>query len=301
MTAAAPIAVLGSLNLDLVLRIARMPEAGETFASDDSASFCGGKGANQAVACARMGAAVRMIGRVGDDPAGQALRAALAGEGVDVEGVAVTEDTASGAAVILLTPDGQNRILLAAGANARLDARDVAAHADAIASSRLLVCQLETPLATIEAAAALAARQDVPFLLNPAPARALPDSLIAQAAYLVPNEPEATALTGIAVHDAASAADAATILRARGADCVIVTLGANGILIADAQGVRHRPALTTTVIDTTAAGDSFIGGFAAGIAEGLATDVAAELGLRVARICVSRAGAQASLPRRHEI
>ncbi|HLG86653.1 MAG TPA: ribokinase [Alphaproteobacteria bacterium] len=295
------VAVLGSLNLDFVLNIPRMPEAGETLASERSATFCGGKGANQAVACARMGASVAMIGRVGDDPAGLMLRTALKEEGIIVDGVVPTEGVATGAAAILLTPDGQNRIVIAAGANGRLDAADVVAQRARIDTASLLVCQLEVPLETVSAAVARAAAAKVPVLLNPAPALLLPAELLDGVDYLIPNESEASILTGVDVHDVPSATRAAAILRAQGVACVIVTLGAAGILIADDRGTRHLPAMPAEVVDTTAAGDSFIGGFAAGLVEGLDTDEAASLGLRAARICVGREGAQASLPRRSEI
>lgn len=293
--------VLGSLNLDLVLRMPRMPEAGETLASADSATFCGGKGGNQAVACARMGAAVTMLGRVGNDPAGNMLRDALADEGIVVEGVLAMEDVASGTAVIVLTPDGQNRILLAAGANGEFRGADVAAHGAAFEGAAAFICQLEVPLETVEAGIAMAAERGIPVLLNPAPARALPDALLARVGYLVPNETEAAELTGIAVTDDASAEQAAKALLARGVGCVVLTRGEAGVTIADAQGVRHMPASPADVVDTTAAGDSFIGGFATGLSEGLGVDEAAALGQKVARICVSRAGAQASLPHRHEL
>lgn len=293
--------VLGSLNLDLVLNVARMPEGGETLASDHSATFCGGKGANQAVACARMGAPVFMIGRVGDDPAASMLRTGLDQEGVDLDGVMTTPDCASGIAVVMLTPDGENRIVLAAGANAKLCPADVAATGAAFDRAGMLVCQLETPLETIIAAAAAAASRNIPVLLNPAPARALPADLLDKVDYLVPNELEAATLTGIAVRDDASAQQAARALLARGVGCAVLTRGAAGITIADAQGCRHMPAMPTDVVDTTAAGDSFIGGFATGIFDGLSVDDAARQGLSVARLCVSRAGAQASLPYRREL
>jgi ribokinase len=212
-----------------------------------------------------------------------------------------TKASPSGTAIILLTPDGQNRIMLAGGANALLRPEDVAAHAAAFEGARMLVCQLEVPLETVEAAVVFAAARNVPVLLNPAPARVLPDDLLARVDYLVPNESEASILTGIEVRDAASAEVAAGLLLGRGVRCVVITLGASGILIADERGCRPMPALPTTVVDTTAAGDGFIGGFATGIAEGLRVDEAAQLGLRVAGLCVSRAGAQASLPHRHEI
>lgn len=293
--------VLGSLNLDLVLDVPRMPDSGETLASDRSATFCGGKGANQAVACARMGANVAMLGRVGADPSGQMLLGALVGEGVAVDGVLETAGHSSGIAVIMLTPDGQNRILLAAGANGQLSANDVTDHAAAIEGAAMLVCQLEVPLETVEAGIAIAAARGVPVLLNPAPARALSDSLLARVDYLVPNETEAAELTGIAVIDDASAEAAAKALLDRGVRCVVLTRGAAGITLADANGFRHMAALPADAVDTTAAGDSFIGGFATGFIEGLDVDAAAQLGLKVAQLCVGREGAQASLPRRAEL
>jgi ribokinase len=295
------IVVLGSLNLDLVMRTPRLPIAGETLACDESASFCGGKGANQAVACARMGATVSMIGRVGADPAGQMLKAALRAEAIALDGVVTTDGAATGIAVIILTPDAQNRILLVGGANALLSPDDVAAHGARLDAAGLLICQLEVPLETVAAAIARAAGRGAPVLLNPAPARELPPTMLAQVDYLVPNESEATLLTGIAVNDAPSAASAAMVLRERGVKRVIVTLGAAGILIADGQGCRHMPAIPAQVVDTTAAGDSFIGGFATGIIEGMSIDDAAKLGLRAASLCVGRAGAQASLPYRREL
>ena len=295
------ILVLGSLNLDLVLQVPRLPEAGETLTSESSASHCGGKGANQAVACARLGASVSMIGRIGADPAGAMLRDALAAAGIGLDGVLTTPDAASGTAVILLTPDGQNRIVLAPGANARLNESDVAAQAERFAMADLLLCQLEVPFETVAAAVARAAASRLPVLLNPAPARALPPALLAQVDYLIPNETEAALLTGLPVDGPESAGAAAAALRGQGARTVIVTLGAAGILIADARGTRHVPALPTDVVDTTAAGDAFIGGFATGIGEGLDVDAAAALGQRAARLCVGQAGAQAALPYRREL
>ena len=297
----ARIALLGSLNLDLVLHMPRMPAAGETLSSDASAIFCGGKGANQAVACARMGADVAMIGRLGDDPSATMLRASLTAEGIDDTGVVTTANTASGTAVILLTPDGQNRIMLIGGANAAVSAADIASQADAFDGAKLLICQLEVPMDAVTAAIDHAGSQGIPVLLNPAPARELPAELIAKIDYLIPNESEATLLTRVTVDGLDTALAAAQLLRAQGARNVIVTLGGSGILILDANGPRHLPALPAEVVDTTAAGDSFIGGFATGIVEGMKLDEAAQLGLRAARVCVGRAGAQAALPYRSEV
>ena len=300
-TAPGKIVVVGSLNLDFVLRVSRMPAAGETMSAESSATFSGGKGANQAVACARMGAEVAMVGRLGDDPAGQMLRGALVAESIDASGVEATPGVASGAAAILLTPDGQNRIIIAGGANARVTPADVAAQAASFDGAGLLVCQLEVPMETVAAAAKAAKARRIAVLLNPAPAVKLSPGLLADVDYLVPNETEATLLTGIAVTDPASATEAAQRLRDQGAGTVIVTLGAAGILIADGKGARHLPAPPAKVVDTTAAGDSFIGGFATGLVEGADIDRAAKLGLAAARLCVGREGAQASLPYRREL
>lgn len=297
----ASILVLGSLNLDLVLRPPRMPAAGETIACGEGAQFRGGKGANQAVACARLGADVVMIGRIGDDPAGHLLRGGLLDEGIDDRAVMSTPDCASGQAVILLTPDGQNRILLAAGANARLSPADVAAHAVAFEKAGLLICQLEVPQDTVAAAIGRAGASGLPVLLNPAPARPLPPGMLARIDYLVPNETEAALLTGRPLSGVEDAFDAAQALRRQGARNVIVTLGGSGVAIADESGCRHFPALPVQVVDTTAAGDSFIGGLATGLIEGLSLDDAAHLGLRAASLSVGRLGAQAALPRRAEL
>jgi ribokinase len=301
ISAPGKIVVVGSLNLDFVLRVSRMPAPGETMAAESSATFSGGKGANQAVACARMGARVAMVGRLGADPAGDMLRSALIAEGIDAEGVLATPESASGAAAILLTPDGQNRIIIAAGANGRVTPADVAAQSAAFEGAGLLVCQLEVPMETVAAAISAAHARGIKVLLNPAPAQALPDHLIPKIDYMVVNETEATMLTGIEVTDPTSATTAAAELRRQGARTVIVTLGAGGVLYGGDFGATHLNALPAKVVDTTAAGDSFIGGFAAGLTEGMALSDAVMLGLSAARICVGREGAQASLPRRSEI
>lgn len=295
------IVVVGSSNTDMMVRAPHLPLPGETIIGDELLISPGGKGANQAVACARMGSKVAMIGRLGDDPSASMLRGSLVAEGIDDSGVIETKGTASGTAVILLTPDGQNRIMLIGGANAAVSASDIETQAGAFDGAKLLVCQLEVPMDAVTAGIERARSHGIPVLLNPAPARPLPPELVAQVDYLIPNESEATLLTGITVQGVDSALTAAQALREQGAKTVIVTLGAGGILILDARGHRHLPALPAEVVDTTAAGDSFIGGFSAGIVEGMTVDAAASLGLKAAQICVGRAGAQASLPYRKEI
>jgi len=296
----AKVLVIGSLNHDIVLYVSRMPVAGETLSSEGSLSQCGGKGANQAVACARLGASVSMIARVGDDSVGPMLRSALEDEAVDVENVMITDGEASGVAVVLLTPEGENRIILASGANGMLTPQDIASHSSKFDGIDLLICQLEVPIATVAAAVAYASARKIPILLNAAPAIPLPTGLLPQIDYLILNETEAAALSGITVRDKMFVEDAAALYD-QGPRCVVVTLGAAGIVIADEEGCRHLPALPTTVMDTTAAGDSFVGGYAKGIVEGMTVEEAATLGLRVARVCVSRQGAHESLPRRQEV
>jgi ribokinase len=295
------VVVVGSLNMDLVLRVPRAPDAGETLTGHGFFVVPGGKGANQAVACARLGSAVALVGRVGADAFGGQLRQALTADGIDVGHVSVDDQAATGVAMILVEDGGQNRIVLAPGANATLGAPHLDAAAACIERAALVVLQLEVPLATVEHAMTIAKRAGLPILLNPAPARPLPERLWPSIDYLIPNESEASALTGMAVGDPRSAAEAARALRARGVRHVLVTLGEQGVLIADAAGERHLAVRPVKAVDTTAAGDTFIGGFAAGLLEGMPIDPAAELGQRAAALCVTRHGAQPSIPYRAEL
>lgn len=298
------IAVVGSLNMDLVFRTPRAPGPGETLTGRGFAAIPGGKGANQAVACARLAAtpgAVAMVGCVGADGFGDTLRAGLAADGVDARFVTRVAEAPTGVALVLVEDDGQNRIVLAPGANAALSGEHIEAARDAIAAARLCVLQLETPPETALRASEIARAAGGAVLLNPAPARDIPDALWGLVDYLVPNESEAAALTGAPVTDLAAARAAARALRARGPAHVLITLGAQGVLLCGPQGERHLPAHSVAVVDSTAAGDSFIGGFAAGLLEGLAPEAAAALGQRAAALCVQRAGAQPSIPFRREL
>lgn len=296
-----PILVIGSLNMDLVMRTPRVPQGGETLFGHDFATLPGGKGANQALACARLGGHVAMVGRIGDDNFGQVLKSGLARDGVHVSQVTVTGGVTSGVAMILVEDIGQNRILISAGANGQVTAGDIDGVAAQIEQAAMLVVQLEVPLPAVLAAIKHARAAGVPVLLNPAPAAALPDTLWPMVDLLVPNESEATLLSGVDVKDTASAAEAAAVLRARGVGTVLITLGAQGVLICDAQGVRHLPAQKVKAVDTTAAGDTFVGGLAVGLTEGMSLDDAAALGQAASAICVTRIGAQPSIPWRSEL
>ena len=296
-----PIVVVGSLNMDLIIRTPRMPIGGETLTGSGFATLPGGKGANQALACARLGSPVRMIGRVGNDAFGKQLRNGLAADGVNVRDVRRSQSAATGIAMILVDENGQNRIILSPGANGELSERDVAVHAKVIREASMLVIQLEIPLSTVAKCVAIARQAGVPILLNPGPARPLPPELLANVDIIVPNESEAALLTGIEITDRKSATAAAQALFASGVKSVLITLGADGVMIVDQQGARHQRANKINAVDTTAAGDTFIGGLATGLVEGMILDQAVWLGQQASALCVQRQGAQPSIPYRREI
>ena len=296
-----PVVVVGSLNMDLVMRTPRVPVGGETLHGHEFSTLPGGKGANQAVACARLGAKVAMIGQVGNDGFGTTLRDGLAADGIDVNGVLQTSAVGTGVAMILVEDIGQNRIVLAAGANGALTPDDIDAQTALIGGAAMVVLQLEVPMPVVERAIAIAHSAGVPVLLNPGPAKPLAEALWSQIDLLIPNESEAELLSGIAVTDAASAYTAARVFRQRGVKCVLITRGANGVAVIDDAGERHLPAHVVKAVDTTAAGDTFIGGLTAGLVEGMAMDEAVALGQRASALCVTRHGAQPSIPYRREI
>lgn len=295
------ITVVGSLNMDLVTPAVKIPAPGETVIGGDLQTFPGGKGGNQAVAAARQGAQVAMVGRVGDDAFGQQLRQVLAADGIDLTCVWSTAVTPSGVALIVVDAQGQNSIVVAPGANMRLTPADVETAVSLIQAADALLLQLETPLETVQRAAELAQAAGVTVILNPAPARPLPPELLRLVDILIPNESETATLTGLPVHDEAALRVAADHLRAQGVGTVILTLGARGALLATAGGTRHFPAFAVPqVVDTTAAGDAFVGGLATAVANGLPLETAVLWGCAAGALAVTRAGAQPSLPTRAE-
>ncbi|MBN3789395.1 ribokinase [Burkholderia sp. Ac-20353] len=295
------VTVVGSANIDLVVRAPRLPLPGETLLGSTFQTVHGGKGANQAVAAARLGALVAMIGCVGDDAFGARLHDALAAERIDVTHLLRVAGATTGVATITVGDGGTNSIVVVPGANACVDAARIDAARDTIARAALLVCQLEVPIATVAHAIACAAAHRTPVLLNPAPAQPLSDALLAQVDYLVVNESEAASLTGIAVDDDASAVRAADALRAKGVGNVLVTLGARGVCWRGDAGCGRRRAEAVVAVDTTAAGDTFVGGFAAARASGASMDDAIDFGQRAAAVSVTRHGAQTSIPTREEV
>lgn len=298
---ASSVTVVGSLNMDLVVRSPRIPQPGETIIGTDFHTVPGGKGANQAVAAARLGVQVSMVGRVGRDAYADALLDNLEAAGVDHTFVAQDPEAATGVALIVVDDAGQNSIVVASGANMRLSPADVNAAESAIADADVLVLQLESPLETVIHAAQVARAHDITVVLNPAPARTVPASLLSMVDVLVPNESETVLLTDMPVGDLAEIEAAAAVLQAQGGGTVILTLGERGALLARKGDVRLVPAFKVAPVDTTAAGDAFVAGFAVAFSEGRPLAEAVRWGNAAGALATTRLGAQSSLPFRQEV
>lgn len=291
------ITVVGSANLDLVVEVGHVPLVGETVLGGDLRRVPGGKGANQAVAAARLGRRVAMVGRVGPDEGGTILRAALDGAGVDTTAL-TTDDAPNGVALIAVDADGDNAIVVSPGANGRVDADDVARAGALVTDAAVLLLQLEVPVEAVTAAA-LAAGGTV--ILNPAPAptRPLPRQLLDAVDILVPNQTELATLAG---HDGTVDAEiAAELARGLPAAVVVVTLGADGALVVTDHDLTHVPAPKVHPVDTTAAGDSFCAAMADALVRGLDIVDAVRWAVRVGAATTLRAGAQPSLPTPAEV
>jgi ribokinase len=304
------IVVVGSINLDLSVNVERFPEPGETVLGGSVLHGGGGKGANQAVSAARLGRRVLMVGRVGDDAGGASLVAALQHEGIDVSAVEVSDGVASGLAIIEVDPSGENRIVVAPGANGAVGTEDLAAVSGAIRDAPVVLAQMEVPVPVVEALAAMP--RTGRLVVNPAPATAGYNP--AGVDILVPNQGELAGLlsaTGVAAEAAANRDEVVDQVRAlaaaaSGLEAVVVTLGGDGALVMD--GLRggdpnpvHVPAHEVSVVDTTAAGDSFCAGLADALCLGADVVEAARWAARVAAVTVTRRGAQASLPKRSDV
>jgi ribokinase len=280
----------------MVVRTPTLPQPGETVLGGQFLLNPGGKGANQAVAAARLGATVTFLARVGDDIFGEQALEQLKKERIDTRYVLPTAHKASGIALITVDDKGENTIAVAPGANAHLSATDMEAAREAIHQAGIVLTQLEIPLATVEKLTQLAQEAGKRVILNPAPARDLPDSLLEQLFVITPNEMEAAMLTGIPVTDLASAERAARALSARGTPFVIITLGKSGALLWDGATATHLPAPQVEAIDTTAAGDVFNGALAVGLDEGMSLAEAALFANHAAALSVTRRGAQSAAP-----
>ena len=287
------ILVIGSSNTDMVIRVPELPLPGQTVLGDEFRIFCGGKGANKAIAARRAGGNVRFLAAVGDDEFGKAAIDNLKAAGIDTQNIQIIDDIASGVAMIFVDDHGENCISIAAGANARLSAEILIEQQYLFDDADPLLIQLETPMESIVKAINLASERDVRVVLNPAPAAVLTDDLLQQLFCITPNEIEAETLTGIAVVDAQSAATAAAELLRRGVQNVIITMGESGALLCNAEGVHHETAKRVPVADTTGAGDTFNGVLAAMLAEGRSLRAAVKLAVEAATQSVQSAGANA--------
>ncbi|MBS1851080.1 MAG: ribokinase [Acidobacteria bacterium] len=297
------IAVVGSINMDLVVAAQRIPLRGETVTGSNFQTFPGGKGANQAVAAARLGARVSMIGKLGRDAFAAQLIQSLHSAGVDTSAVDEIPG-ASGVALITTDATGDNSITIVAGANAQLTPQDLDAHLDVLRAADIILTQLETPLATVEHLALLAEREGIPLMLDPAPARPLPPSLLRRVAWLTPNETEADVLLGRPVEEISESrlADLAKALLAQGCRNVVLKLGARGCYLALQDGTRKLlPAYNVRAVDTTAAGDAFNGALATALSQDKDAVSSAAWASAVAAISVTRHGAQPSMPTAEEV
>jgi ribokinase len=298
-----PIVVVGSINLDLVAGADHIPQVGETIIGTSFNTFYGGKGANQAVAVAKLGYPVSMVGNVGDDAFGPQLRKAMGDAGVDTTFV-TTVSGSSGVALITTGRGGENNIVVVPGANGLLTPELLEKASPALQGAGFLLAQLEIPLETVEYLATFATRHGIPLMLDPAPARALSDALLRNVSWLTPNETEAGALLSVAIdkdNDSGLAA-AADRLLAMGAENVLLKLGSRGCVVAPGQQSRQRvPAFQVDAVDTTAAGDAFNAAFAVGLLRGQTVIQSAVFASAVAAVSVTRAGAQPSLPTESEV
>jgi ribokinase len=299
--ASPPLYVVGSANIDLTFRTARLPHPGETLTGRTFQLGFGGKGANQAVMAARMGARVGLVARVGRDAFAEQTLAHYRAEGIDTTHVGVDETQSSGVAAILVDDEAHNCILVVPGANHALTPADVRRAAPGIESAAAVLCQLEVPVETTLEAFRIARAAGVRTILNPAPAAPLPEELLRLSDLCVPNETEIEFLTGRSAATLTQAEAAALSLQARGAKDVIVTLGARGALIVDGPTPVHISPPLVHAVDTSGAGDAFIGALAVFLAEGAPLPEAVRKANVAAALSVTRAGTQSSFPRRAEV
>ncbi|MBC7188463.1 MAG: ribokinase [Calditrichaeota bacterium] len=295
------IVVVGSSNTDLVVRCQRAPAPGETVLGGEFFTAAGGKGANQAVAAARLGAEVWFVAKVGDDAFGQQALAGLQAEGVHCDFVTVDPRHPSGVALIVVEEQGQNRIVVAPGANDHLTPDDVQAAAGVIRDAGALLVQLETPLETVRHAVGLAAEHSVTVILNPAPGRPLPGELLRSVGLITPNESEAELLTGVRPQDDRTRREVAALLHKEGVGKVIITLGAEGAFVSEGSEANLIPGFPVKAVDTTAAGDAFNGALAVALVQGRELGEAVHYANAAAALAVQKLGAQPSLPTAGEV
>lgn len=293
-----PVVVVGSINIDLVANTSRIPVEGETVVGEDFQIHAGGKGANQAVAVARLGHPVRLIGRLGDDAFGSQLREQLEKAGVNIDGVKTTPGT-SGVAIIIVAESGENIIVITPGANALVTPNDLDEEIEIIRSAGVVLAQLEIPIETVQHLADICAREGVPLILDPAPAKELPRDLMKSVAWFTPNETEATFYLGKwgTSSDRSDSAATAQMLLNNGVKGVLLKLGSRGSYLESSEDLGHEvPAFAVKAVDTTAAGDAFNGAFATGLLMGMEPLDSARFASAAAALSVTRSGAQPSMP-----
>ncbi|GAB4469660.1 MAG: ribokinase [Armatimonadaceae bacterium] len=296
------IVVVGSSNTDLVVRVPHIPAPGETVLGADMQTIPGGKGANQAVAAARLGGNVTFIARVGEDAYGAAAIAHYREEGLDVSHVHHTPGVPSGVALIAVQAgSGENAIVVAPGANAHLSVADLDAAADAIRTAQAVVLSLEVPMESVQRAAEIASDAGVPVVLNPAPAQELPAELLSKISVLTPNQTEARQLLGVSENEVVTPEDLAKRLLSLGIGAAVLTVGKDGCLVATSEGVEAVPGYAVSAIDTVAAGDCFTGALAVEMAQGKPLRDAARFANAAAAVKVTRHGAQPGLPTRADV
>jgi ribokinase len=295
------ILVIGSSNTDMVIKTEKLPSPGETVLGGTFFMNPGGKGANQAVAAARLGGKVTFVTKVGNDLFGNQTIGVLKKEGIDTRNVVKDKNLPSGVALITVNVSGENNIVVAPGSNGNLLAEDIPANHFAPGSFKILLLQLEIPIMTVEYAALTAAENGIKVILNPAPAQKLHDYLLKHTWLVTPDETEAGILTGIKVHNESTADNAATAFQKKGVKNVIITMGEKGAYVKSEEFTGMIPGIKVKAVDTTAAGDVFNGALAVALAEGAGLKDAVMFANKAAAISVTRLGAQASVPYRNEI
>lgn len=293
--------VIGSSNLDLVVTAKRFPKPGETIFGKKFEMFPGGKGANQAVCAARLGCKTTFIGKMGNDEFHEKLSSTLIEAGVDINNLFIDEKEHTGTALITVDESGQNQIIVISGSNMKLSPHDIVSKSDLFFTTSVVLTQLEIPIDTVVQSAKLTRQNNAIFILNPAPAASLPESIFPLIDFITPNENELELLSGVTTSDDSSIKLAAEKLLKKGIKNVIVTLGSRGSMLINDSTAKHFPANKVKVVDSTAAGDAFNGAFASSISEGHSIEEAIEFANKVASIAVTRMGAQSSMPYLSEI
>lgn len=295
------IVVIGSCNTDMVISMDHLPLPGETLIGGEFFMNSGGKGANQAVAAARLGGNVSFIAKVGNDPFGKRALEQYRAEGIDVKHILTDPEQPSGVALIMVDAQGENSIAVASGANAHLTTKDIDNAKEILSRADIVLMQLETPITTVEHAANVAKRSGAKVILNPAPAQPLPESLLQNLYILIANETEAEFISGTQITDMDSVARAADILCDKGVEKVVITLGSRGAFVKERGNYHQIPGLKVKAVDATAAGDTFCGALCVALAEEKNLTEAVTFANRCAAVTVTRMGAQSSLPYRSEI